>query len=140
MSEVHDRLIARFMVSLQHTEKDRAFADHLANCVQADACLGVVTIERDAAWNGGGWTWRVPSVAELAVAEGQAVVGLALFKRQLSPDEARHLAAQLIDAAGTAGGEPTRAQNRAAMAQLWADREAAPRPEPVDLLDMLGAP
>lgn len=137
---VHDRLVARFMVSLQHTKKDRDFARHLAHCVQADLSLGVVGVERDGTATSTGVSWRVPGVAELAVADGQESVGLALFKRQLTPDEARHLAAQLIDAAHEARVQPSRARNRAAMAQFWASRKPAQQQEPSDLLDLLEVP
>lgn len=141
MNGIRQHLFSLLMNSHQHTKEGRARAQHLADCLRADATLGIVEVPRNAAWTGSAWSWPVPRVAELAVREGQAEVGVALFKRHLTPDEARLLAAQLIDAAWTAGGEPSRVERRAAMSTFWASREAEEKAQsaPTDLLGLLGA-
>lgn len=134
MNDVHDKLVARFMVSLQRRELP--LARQLASCVLADLGLGVVLVARDAEWNGTGLSWKVPGIAELAVRHADKTVGVALFGRQLSPGEARHLAAQLIDAAHEAEVGPIWEARRARMSEYRPRPKAA---EPTDLLDLLGA-
>ncbi|WP_446224938.1 hypothetical protein ACTWPB_07420 [Nocardia sp. IBHARD005] len=134
---VHGHLVRRFLVSMQHTKADRDFAAHLAHCIASDHGLGVVNIARDAAWNGTGLSWMVAGVAELAVGKASDIVGVALFKRQLTVAEARHLAAQLLDAAREAEAGPVWEKHRVRMAAYRPRTTAAA--EPTDLLDLLGA-